>query len=254
MPGATEARGQEARQAQGLTAPRRGTGPPPSSAPGRADAGYDRASMTGPIVVTGAGTGIGRAIALRLARDGVQLALLARDAARLEETAARGRGGRRRRRSLVGSCDIRDAGRRRGGVRRPSSASAGPSQRSWRTRASAGPNDAGPDDRWDDLVATNLTGTYHCLRAAQRAPGAGAGPAPPGGDVVDPRPHRRRRATRATAPRRPACSASCARWPWSSRPRASSSTPSARAGSTPRCRARASRRWPRRPAPPTTRR
>ena len=31
-----------------------------------------------------------------------------------------------------------------------------------------GPNEPGPEDRWDDLVATNLTGTYHCLRAAQR--------------------------------------------------------------------------------------
>lgn len=36
-----------------------------------------------------------------------------------------------------------------------------------------GPNDPGPSDRWDDLVATNLSGTYWCLRAAERhlAPG-----------------------------------------------------------------------------------
>src|SRR5258705_11100503 len=38
-------------------------------------------------VVTGAGTGIGRAIALRLAREGAQLSLLARDAAKLATTA-----------------------------------------------------------------------------------------------------------------------------------------------------------------------
>jgi len=36
-----------------------------------------------------------------------------------------------------------------------------------------GPNEPGDDDRWDDLVATNLSGTYWCVRAAQRhlAPG-----------------------------------------------------------------------------------
>ena len=32
-----------------------------------------------------------------------------------------------------------------------------------------GPNADGPDDRWDDLVATNLSGTYFTLRAAERA-------------------------------------------------------------------------------------
>src|SRR4051812_43308574 len=41
------------------------------------------------VVVTGAGTGIGRAIALRLAAEGARVSLLARDAARLEATAAR---------------------------------------------------------------------------------------------------------------------------------------------------------------------
>ena len=31
-----------------------------------------------------------------------------------------------------------------------------------------GPNDAGPDDRFRDLVETNLVGTYRCVRAFQR--------------------------------------------------------------------------------------
>nr|MBA3476383.1 SDR family oxidoreductase [Actinomycetota bacterium] len=31
-----------------------------------------------------------------------------------------------------------------------------------------GPNEDGPDDRFDDLVATNLAGTYYCARAALR--------------------------------------------------------------------------------------
>jgi NAD(P)-dependent dehydrogenase (short-subunit alcohol dehydrogenase family) len=30
-----------------------------------------------------------------------------------------------------------------------------------------GPNDAGAGDRWDDIVKTNLYGTYWCARAAQ---------------------------------------------------------------------------------------
>jgi NAD(P)-dependent dehydrogenase (short-subunit alcohol dehydrogenase family) len=36
-----------------------------------------------------------------------------------------------------------------------------------------GPNEPGDGDRWDDLVATNLSGTYWCLRAAQRNLAAG---------------------------------------------------------------------------------
>ena len=36
-----------------------------------------------------------------------------------------------------------------------------------------GPNEDGPDDRFDDLVATNLSGTYYCARAALRQLAAG---------------------------------------------------------------------------------
>ena len=34
---------------------------------------------------------------------------------------------------------------------------------------SGGPNEPGANDRFDDLVATNLVGTYRCIRAAQRS-------------------------------------------------------------------------------------
>ena len=65
------------------------------------------------VVVTGAGSGIGRAIAFRLARDGATLTLLARGRDRLEETAASIEGGAR-----VESCDTRERRRRRTVVRR----------------------------------------------------------------------------------------------------------------------------------------
>ena len=60
-------------------------------------------------VVTGAGTGIGRAIAHRLAAEGAQLTLMARDPARLEATAAQisQAGGLR---PAVVMADIRDQG------------------------------------------------------------------------------------------------------------------------------------------------
>src|SRR5262245_37112799 len=111
--------------------------------------------MPSTIVVTGAGTGIRRAIALRLARDGVQVALLAGEASRLEETAraAEESGGPE---VLVGACDIRD----QAAVDAAFAAivrERGPVAALVANAGTGGPNEAGPGDRWDDLVATNLT-------------------------------------------------------------------------------------------------
>ena len=111
-------------------------------------------------VVTGAGTGIGQAIAERLARNGATLTLLARDAERLAAVA-----------EPLGAtavaCDIRDAG----AVDAAFAAAAserGPIHVLVANAGIGGPNDPGEGDRFADLVATNLLGTYHCLRAAQR--------------------------------------------------------------------------------------
>jgi NAD(P)-dependent dehydrogenase (short-subunit alcohol dehydrogenase family) len=118
--------------------------------------------MTGRhIVVTGGGTGIGRAIARRLDRDGASLTLLARGIDRLDATAA----------SLeqpthVVACDIRD----RGKVGRAFAGAAerlGPIHALVACSGLGGANGGDAKaDRFDDLVATNLNGTYYCCRSA----------------------------------------------------------------------------------------
>lgn len=118
------------------------------------------------VVVTGAGTGIGRAIALRLAGEGATLSLLARDPARLAETAALAR--------AQGSPAV---GLRAADVRRREEVEEaldefarerGPLHALIANSGIGGANEPGPADRFEDLVATNLCGTYHCLRAAER--------------------------------------------------------------------------------------
>lgn len=121
------------------------------------------------VVVTGAGTGIGRAVARRLSSDQVALTLLARDTARLEETGALLDGP-----TFVASCDIRE--RKRvdkafaGAVR-----DLGPITALVAVSGLGGSNEDGPDDRFEDLVRTNLMGTYYCCRATLRDLASGPG-------------------------------------------------------------------------------
>jgi NAD(P)-dependent dehydrogenase (short-subunit alcohol dehydrogenase family) len=102
-------------------------------------------------VVTGAGTGIGRAIAQQLASDGARLTLLARDESRLREVVPG---------AATRSVDIRDRAAVLAAFDEPLDilvANAG----------IGGENSSGTDDRWDDIVTTNLSGTYWCCRAAE---------------------------------------------------------------------------------------
>jgi NAD(P)-dependent dehydrogenase (short-subunit alcohol dehydrogenase family) len=114
------------------------------------------------VLVTGASRGIGRAIVLRLAAEGARLTLVARSREGLEETAAAAGGAR------VEPCDIRV----REHVDRAFEAAAaaeGPFFALAAVSGIGGPNEPGPDDRFADLVATNLSGTYWCVRAAERS-------------------------------------------------------------------------------------
>ncbi|MDF1797659.1 MAG: SDR family NAD(P)-dependent oxidoreductase [Planctomycetota bacterium] len=113
-------------------------------------------------IVTGAGTGIGRAIAQRLSADGFAVTLSGRTESKLAETAATLSG-----RHLVAPLDIVD----RSAVEATFKAAADQLGAPFLVVANAGmggPN-GGPqgEDRFDELVDINLRGTYHCLRAAE---------------------------------------------------------------------------------------
>jgi len=112
------------------------------------------------VVVTGSGVGIGKAIAERLAAEGASITLLARDSERLKRVAIE-LGAR------AAACDIRD----RAQVDEAFAAAAsayGPIHALVANSGIGGPNEEGRADRFDDLVHTNLIGTYSCARAAVR--------------------------------------------------------------------------------------
>lgn len=112
------------------------------------------------VVVTGGGVGIGEAVARRLAADGASLSLLARDLERLARV-----GGELG--AFAARCDVRDPALVEAAVS-AAAAAQGPVHALVAVSGIGGPNEDGPDDRFDDLVRTNLAGTYYTVRAVQR--------------------------------------------------------------------------------------
>jgi NAD(P)-dependent dehydrogenase (short-subunit alcohol dehydrogenase family) len=119
-------------------------------------------------VVTGAGSGIGRAVAARLARDGYRTALLGRRLERLRPVAEEieGSGGE----ALCIAVDVRDA--------EAVAAAFAAVVEDWgrvdllfNNAGVFGPGERLPEyplDGWRETIATNLTGAFHCAREAFR--------------------------------------------------------------------------------------
>jgi NAD(P)-dependent dehydrogenase (short-subunit alcohol dehydrogenase family) len=116
-------------------------------------------------VVTGAGRGIGRSIALRLAREGADVALAARSADQIEEVGSLVEAEGRRALSVV--TDLREPG----DVTRLAEAVAGrlgPCDLLVNNSGIAGPMEVlweSDPDEWKETIDVNLTGVYLCSRA-----------------------------------------------------------------------------------------
>jgi NAD(P)-dependent dehydrogenase (short-subunit alcohol dehydrogenase family) len=122
------------------------------------------------VVVTGEGTGIGRAVARRVARDGAAVTLLGLERATLESVAAELDVA-----THVVECDIRERARVRSAVADGAKA-LGPVHALVACAGIVAENEDGKDDRFDELVATNLAGTYYTCRAVE--PHLAPGPEP----------------------------------------------------------------------------
>lgn len=121
-------------------------------------------------VVTGAGTGIGRAIALRLSARGAAVGLLGRTPGTLEAVAKECEG-----KTLVAPVDVTS----RASLDAAFDAVAGALGPLHIVVANAGTGGAnGPEpesDRWDEIVRTNLDGCYFSFRAFERRMAQGEG-------------------------------------------------------------------------------
>jgi NAD(P)-dependent dehydrogenase (short-subunit alcohol dehydrogenase family) len=113
-------------------------------------------------VVTGAGTGIGRAVALELSRRGAAVGLVGRTRASLEAVAGEAKG-----EACVASANVRDRASLDAAFE-AIRARLGPLHAVVANAGVGGPNEPGAGDRWDEIVRTNLDGAYFTLRAFER--------------------------------------------------------------------------------------
>ena len=116
--------------------------------------------------ITGAGSGIGRAIAIRLASEGARLSLFGRRTEALEETKELALAQGAAQIHWVG-CDVSD----RNSVEeafQDSVEALGLFRGVVANAGVGGPNEDGPTDRFDTIVDINLKGAYYTLRAAEK--------------------------------------------------------------------------------------
>ena len=115
-------------------------------------------------IVTGGGTGIGKAIAIRLAAEGAKVSLMARNIDRLQtvvdEIIENGGG------AQCFSCDITDQSSVQRNVKLAVD-TFGPLRGVIANSGVGGANFPGENDRFDVVVQTNVYGTYYTLRAAE---------------------------------------------------------------------------------------
>ena len=113
-------------------------------------------------VVTGAWSGIGRAIALRLSQRGAKLVLLGRTLEKLETVAGEARG-----EAICASVDVATRSQVEE-VFESAAGRLGPLHILVANAGIGGPNDLGEGDRWDEIVRANLDGAYFCIRAFEQ--------------------------------------------------------------------------------------
>lgn len=116
-------------------------------------------------IVTGGGSGIGKAIAIRLASEGAKVSLMARNVERLQAVVAEivQSGGE----AQCFGCDITDQSMVQGSVN-DAVVAFGPLRGVIANSGVGGANFPGENDRFDIVVQTNVYGTYHTLRAAEK--------------------------------------------------------------------------------------
>ena len=116
-------------------------------------------------IVTGGGSGIGKAIAIRLAVEGAKVSLMARNVERLQAVVDEivQSGGE----AQCFGCDVTDQSMVQNAVN-DAVATFGPLRGVIANSGVGGANFPGENDRFDIVVQTNVYGTYHTLRAAEK--------------------------------------------------------------------------------------